>query len=326
MAQRHGEVDGWLDALLRNHSLPAWLQGEAPESDVVVSSRVRLARNLAGLRFPGAAGRRELLVALSHIRRHIPPEFEERSIIGEAERSLLIGSRLLSPGHVLDNSTRSVFVSRDRSASIMVNEEDHIRAQSVTGGLDVRAVGERTQALVNAIEGSLPAAAATGVGYLTTWPGNAGRGVRVGVMLHLGAMALRQKRPAVPEGIAIRGLLGEGSRGLGGFVQVSVTQRPPSDLLDYARVLIDTERELREGIEVGDPLEGLEEGELTTERAVEVVSRLRLEAALGGERSVRDFDALLAVLDMREGLAASLTRSNLIHRFLETSLPWQRPA
>ena len=331
MSRRYGEVESWLDALLRNHTLPAWLCGDAPDSDVVLSSRVRLARNLAGLPFPGACSRKQLLVVTDHVRKALPPEFEEKSIIGDAERSLLIGSRLLSPGHALDSATRSVFVAPDRSASVMVNEEDHLRIQSVSAGLNTVAAGVRSLAIADGIGALLPMAVASDRGYLSAWPGNAGKGRRVGVMLHLGAMALRKKRPVVPDGFAIRGLLGEGSRGLGGFVQVSATQRSERELLDYVRVLIDNERRARETMELpeADALAKLngDEEDLSIEKAVDLISQLRLCAAVdrNAEKSPRDFDALLAVLDLRSqtGRTTSLKRRSLIRRFLELSLPWQ---
>jgi protein arginine kinase len=330
VAQR-SEVDAWMDALLRNHRLPTWLSGDAPESDVVVSSRVRLARNFAGLPFPGAATRRQLLVVTANVRRILPPEFEERSLVGDAERSLLIGSRLLSPDHALDSVTRSVFVAQDRSASVMANEEDHLRIQSVAGGLDTVSAGKRTQALADGVAQHLPMAATADRGYLVAWPGNAGKGMRIGVMLHLGALAIARKRPVVPDGFALRGFLGEGSRGLGGFVQVSSTQRSERELLDYVRVLIENERKARETTVFSDAeaLSDLKsEEELSAEKAVEVVSKLRLRAALDRHpsRSIRDFDALLAVLDVRsfDGQSASLKRRSLICRFLELSLPWQQ--
>ncbi len=319
-----------MDALLRNHALPAWLQGEAAESDVVISSRVRLARNLAGLPFPGACSRRQLLVVLHNVRRTLPMEFEERSIIGEAERSLLIGSRLLSPNHVLDNATRSVFVSRDRSASVMVNEEDHIRVQSVTGGLALDAAAARTQSLADGLGGVLPMAHAPGTRFATAWPGNAGEGKRIGVMLHLGAMALNRRKPDVPEGFALRGLLGEGSRGFGGFVQVSTTQRALGELLDYVGVLIEAERAARQKLDRSavdqNVVEAEEDEEMPLDKAVDQVSRMRLRAAIDpGDRTPRDFDALLAVLDLRstDGQSASLKRRSLIRRFVEFALPWQ---
>jgi len=324
-----------MDALLRNHTLPAWLQGDAPESDVVISSRVRLARNFAGLPFPGACSRRQLLVVLHNVRKTLPTEFEERSIIGKAERSLLIGSRLLSPNHVLDNATRSVFVSKDRSASVMVNEEDHVRVQSVTGGLALDAAAARTQALADGLGADLPMAQAPGIGFATAWPGNAGEGKRIGVMLHLGAMALNRRKPDVPDGFALRGLLGEGSRGFGGFVQVSTTQRSYEELLDYTTVLIEGERSARQEIDpatIDQSEAALEEPDeddgMPLDKAVDLVSRMRLQAALdrNAPRSSRDYDALLAVLDLRStvGESASLKRRSLIRRFLELSLPWQQ--
>jgi protein arginine kinase len=332
MSQRYEEVDHWLDALLRNHTLPRWLSDGAPDSDVVVSSRVRAARNLAGLPFPGACTRKQLLLVAHHVKDAMEKGFEERSLVGDAERSLLIGSRLLSPSHVLDSSIRSVYVSQDRSASVMVNEEDHLRIQSVCGGLSVALARTRTEGLAAWLSGKLPMAMTADRGYLTAWPGNVGSAERVGVMLHLGAMALKKKRPVVPKGFAIRGLLGEGSRGLGGFVQVSVTRRPEADLLDYVRVLIDSEREARANIDVkeADIFEELRgEDDLPTDKAVELVSKLRLRSALDGgfNRSPRDYDALLAVLDLRasSGESASLKRRSLILRFLQQALPWQRP-
>ena len=330
MSQPRAEVDLWLDALLRNHQLPSWLCGDAPDTDVVVSTRVRVARNLAGLPFPGASNRKQLLVVAANVRKSLPSDFEERTLIGDAERALLIGSRLLSPDHALDSVTRSLFVAKDRSASVMVNEEDHLRIQSVAGGLNTEAAGKRTEALAEGVGAQLPMAATADRGYLVAWPGNAGKGSRIGVMLHLGAMAVARKRPVVPDGFALRGLLGEGSRGLGGFVQVSATQRSERELLDYVRVLIDNERKARETTEFSeaDALDELHgDAELTTEKAVELVSKLRLRAALdrSAPRSPRDYDALFAVLDLRSasGQSASLKRRSLIRRFLELSLPWQ---
>jgi hypothetical protein len=213
----------------------------------------------------------------------------------------------------------------------MVNEEDHLRIQSVAGGLNTKDAGKRTLDLADHIATQLPMSATADRGYLVAWPGNAGKGMRIGVMLHLGAMAIARKKPVVPDGFALRGLLGEGSRGLGGFVQVSTTQRSERELLDYVSVLIENERKARETTEFSeaDALDELEgEEELTTEKAVELVSKLRLRSALthSGTRSPRDFDALLAVLDLRSqnGLSTSLKRRSLIRRFLELSLPWQQ--
>jgi hypothetical protein len=212
----------------------------------------------------------------------------------------------------------------------MVNEEDHLRIQSVAGGLNTKDAGKRTQDLADHLATQLPMSATADRGYLVAWPGNAGKGMRIGVMLHLGAMAIARKKPVVPDGFALRGLLGEGSRGLGGFVQVSATQRSERELLDYVSVLIENERKARETTEFSeaDALDELEgEEELTTEKAVELVSKLRLRSALthSAARTPRDFDALLAVLDLRSqnGLSTSLKRRSLIRRFLELSLPWQ---
>jgi protein-arginine kinase len=163
--------------------------------------------------------------------------------------------------------------------------------------------------------------------------GNAGRGVRIGAMLHLGAMALKRKKPVVPEGFAIRGLLGEGSRGFGGFVQVSTTQRGLEDLLDYVGVLVETERSARQELERCEideadvALTELDDDrEFSLDKAVDLVSRLRLRAAIDAsvDRTARDYDALLAVLDLRsqEGASTSLKRRSLIRRFVEFSLPW----
>jgi protein arginine kinase len=210
-----------------------WLKGTGPESDIVISSRVRLARNLH--RFPF------LTVASPQIRTEIEkfvrPRLEEVTLprrlaywsLGElspVERMLLVERHLISKEHAQNDGDRGVAVGGDEAISIMVNEEDHLRLQVIRSGLQLEEAYEEIDRMDSALEGSLNYAFSPRFGYLTACPTNVGTGLRISVMMHLPAAALSKQMDKVLQSLqrlnyTVRGFYGEGTQPLGDFYQVS---------------------------------------------------------------------------------------------------------
>ncbi|HLF92779.1 MAG TPA: protein arginine kinase [Planctomycetota bacterium] len=210
-----------------------WLKGTGPESDVVISSRVRLARNLH--RFPF------LTVATPQVRteieKFIRPRLEEskppRKLtywslreITPIERSLLVERHLISKEHAQADGERGVAVGAGESISIMVNEEDHLRLQVIRSGLQLDEAFEEIDGMDTSLEGQLNFAFHSRFGYLTACPTNVGTGLRISVMMHLPAAVLSKQMDKVLQSLqrlnyTVRGFYGEGTSPLGDFYQVS---------------------------------------------------------------------------------------------------------
>ncbi|NBX24601.1 MAG: ATP--guanido phosphotransferase [Planctomycetes bacterium] len=200
-----------------------------PQSDVVVRSRIRLARNLAGFPFVGRA---------SDAQRHEVMQLVTRASQGEGlawvnmaqtspeERQLLVERHLVSRHFAESPVPRTVGIDPGESLSVMVNEEDHLRIQTILPGLRLREAFDRAHAFDDAVEGRVDFAFSSRWGYLTACPTNVGCGLRVGVMLHLPGLRYtgemeRVKRAAKDMHLAVRGFYGEGSEAVGNLYQVS---------------------------------------------------------------------------------------------------------
>jgi protein arginine kinase len=210
-----------------------WLRGSGPESDVVVSSRVRLARNLRRFPFLTVAS----LPVRAEIERFVRPRLEDARLprrlsywslteISPVERTLLVERHLISREHAQQEGERGVAVGGDESISIMVNEEDHLRLQTIRSGLQVEEAYEEVDRMDTALEGSLNFAFHPKFGYLTACPTNAGTGLRISVMMHLPGVVLAKQMDKVLQTLqslrlAVRGFYGEGTQPLGDFYQVS---------------------------------------------------------------------------------------------------------
>ena len=210
-----------------------WLRGAGPMHDVVISSRIRLARNLAGVPFLSQCSedqQRELESRLQKdiLAAGIAPEvlYVDIGAAGELDRQLLVERHLISRQHAGASHPRGVAVSSDETSAIMVNEEDHLRIQVLRSGLDLAdAVGEIMR-MDDLLEARLDYAFHSRYGYLTACPTNVGTGLRVSVMLHLPALKMtgeieRAFRAAQDMRLAIRGLYGEGTEATGDFFQIS---------------------------------------------------------------------------------------------------------
>lgn len=297
---------------------PAWLASDAPDVDVCLSSRVRLMRNLAGYRFPHRASRvelREIADAAAGV-----GERSGLSVvrgISPAERDALLAGRLISPEFPAEAPGRAVLLDEDRRISILVNEEDHLRFQSLTGGTSLGAALRSLEAAFQPFDEGLAFAWSPRFGYLSSSPYNCGTGVRMSAMFHLAALANARRLPRVLRalqamGVASRGLFGESSKAVGAFVQISVTEPDPTPLQAAAEVLLQEERAERGRTPSGDLARNVERaiGFGIASRTASLADALRVLAWLrwgadaslpGCPASPRIVDAWLARMDPRSG-------------------------
>jgi protein arginine kinase len=210
-----------------------WTQAPAPKSPVVISSRIRLARNLEHLVMPQFQNDEQSQDVLELIRDAADPilqtenlAFYKISEMDPLDRQILVEKHLISPEHAQDQLRRAVIISEDEKDSVMINEEDHVRIQIFFPGLQLEQALNRANALDDLLERNLPYAFDETKGYLTACPTNLGTGMRASVMVHLPAMDMTQQTAAIFQtlfqvGLVVRGLFGEGSEAVGHFYQIS---------------------------------------------------------------------------------------------------------
>jgi protein arginine kinase len=210
-----------------------WLSGEAEESEMVLSSRVRLARNLDRRPFThGAAGHvlKEILdeskAALADCPALAGSLVLDVDEMPESDRMLLAERRLISRDMVKSYLYRSLVVLPDEQLGVMINEEDHLRIQSIAPGFSLPQAFERINALDSEIDSKLCYAYSEELGYLTACPTNVGTGLRVSAMVHLPGLVHNKDIGQVLDGLrnirlTVRGIYGEGSDIIGNFFQIS---------------------------------------------------------------------------------------------------------
>src|SRR3954452_24905931 len=210
-----------------------WLRGSGPMSEVVISSRIRLARHVAGppsLPRPPRHQRQALeqKVRETVLGARISNEtlYVDLDAAPELDRQLLVERHLISKPHAAAEGARGVAVGESETVSIMVNEEDHLRMQVLRSGLQLEEAWDQINRIDDALESKLDWAFHPRFGFLTACPTNVGTGIRVSVMLHLPALKLTGEiekvfRAAKELKLAVRGLYGEGTEATGDFYQIS---------------------------------------------------------------------------------------------------------
>lgn len=247
-------ADSWRRLVLSSMPSPAWLNPDAPHSDVVLSSRVRVMRNLAGYRFPHRASREELLSIQRLILASLADQpFAVHRHLTLAERDHLVGCRLMSPDFDYEGVGRAILLDSDRTTGVMVNEEDHVRLQTLTGGWSPENADQISGHVLDVLARRIDFAWSPPFGNLAASPFNAGEGRRLSAMFHLIGLAHTKRLPSVlralhAKGIASRGLFGESSRAIGAFVQVSITDSKKSDFLGAGDYLMREERTARQEV------------------------------------------------------------------------------
>lgn len=210
-----------------------WMINGLADNAVVLTSRIRLARNLRLLPFPGwatAEQRRlameQMLPAVQDLRQMKDAFAQSLSGLTAVQKQVLVERHLISREHAARTEGSAAVIERRQSLSIMVNEEDHLRMQSIRPGLNLRVAFDALSEVDDELQQRLPFAFDRKLGYLTTCPTNLGTGLRASAMLHLPALVISDQIGQVLNaigrmGLAVRGLYGEGTESLGNLYQIS---------------------------------------------------------------------------------------------------------
>ena len=208
-------------------------QQHGPNDRIVMSSRVRLARNLREASFPGWAKKPERVKILETILPAVSALPEMADSFAEAmdnltalDKQILVERHLISREHAAKNVGSGIVLNREESFCVMINEEDHLRMQALRPGFQIREAWNAIDRLDSTLEKKLNFAFDNELGYLTACPTNLGTGIRVSAMLHLPGLVLAEQiNPIIQSvnklGLAVRGLYGEGTEALGNIFQVS---------------------------------------------------------------------------------------------------------
>lgn len=298
-----------LESLVRGSG--EWLRGTGPESDIVISTRIRLARNLAAFPFtnrasPHQKGEIETLARERIGKLELTPQLAYWDVprLSSLDRQCLVERQLISRELAAAEGPRGVAVAPEETVSLMVNEEDHLRMQVMRSGFALSEAWQDIDHVDDLLEERLTYAFSEEFGYLTACPTNVGTGMRASVMLHLPALVLTKQiekvfRALQKINLAVRGLYGEGSRASGDFYQISnqvtLGKNEPAILKDISEVIpqiVNYERQARQAL-VRETKQALQDrvsrafGTLcsatmmTSEETMDLLSSVRLGINLG---------------------------------------------
>ena len=210
-----------------------WLKDTGPHSDIVLSSRIRLARNLDKLAFPHWANKKQSQQALETIKEALEGiEYLKKTVflkladLDSIDKQFLIERHLMSLEHAQKTDHKAVVIDEEEKLAIMINEEDHIRMQYMQSGFNLFEAWNNLSKIDDSLANTLHFAFLPDWGYLTACPTNTGTGMRGSVMLHLPALAMSGQINRVLAALAklsftTRGLYGEGTQATGNFFQIS---------------------------------------------------------------------------------------------------------
>lgn len=245
-------------------AVTGWMAAHGEHSDIVMSTRIRLARNLTGYLFPIAFNEEQAMEVDRAVAGALLDSgdtgytYTKMADLPALERQVLVEKHLISPQLAAPNRHGAVILSEDETISVMVNEEDHIRIQCIHPGLQLKAAYQQADQVDDQLEKELPYAFDEDFGYLTSCPSNTGTGMRASVMMHLPALTITKQIdriiPAISRlGMIVRGSYGEGSEAPGNVYQVSnqmtlgkTEQDIMEDLGNITSRLIAHERKSRE--------------------------------------------------------------------------------
>ena len=215
------------------HTSGEWLKGEGSFSEVVISSRIRLARNISKIPFPQWAKKADREKALNLVKEAVSKSpslktglFIELDQLPLLDREFLAERHLISQEQTKGGGERAVIIGDKEIVGIMVNEEDHLRLQVISSGLELEEAWQISDKIDRELERNLNYAFSSKWGYLTACPTNTGTGLRASVLMHLPALAFSQEinrllQAVAKLGLAVRGLYGEGTQAIGNYFQIS---------------------------------------------------------------------------------------------------------
>ena len=293
-----------------DRAISPWMQEGGPADDIVLSTRIRLARNLSEDPFPLVASSEALKKVSHHVTEALQGEtishYEDLQYLALTDLSTLdtralVEKHLISP-YLFEHSAHSgVLLSANEQLSIMINEEDHLRIQLYFPGLQLEEALSEAFLVDDAIESKLNYAFHEKYGYLTTCPTNVGTGLRASVMVHLPALSMTKKLqkmiPAINQlGLVVRGIYGEGTEALGNIYQVSnqvTLGRTEKDIIDNLSSVITKLIEHERAVRVM----------LTKQSGVELEDRIyRSYGTLKYSRLIESKEAAKCISDVRLGI------------------------
>ncbi|WDV45450.1 protein arginine kinase [Clostridiaceae bacterium M8S5] len=309
-----------------------WLKGSGSDKDVVISSRIRLARNLKDYNFPHRLKGDTSTEIINKIKDIIGGEkgllngygFHVLKSMSDIQKNAYVEEHLISKG-LVDNSARSAFaISRDEKKVVMINEEDHIRLQVILPGFNLLEAWKICNEIDDIFERKLDYAYDENLGYLTSCPTNVGTGIRVSAMVHLPCLVLTKQINKILQavsqiGVTIRGLYGEGTDILGNIFQISNQITLGETEEEIIRMIKNTvlqilskERISREMI--------LSKGRIAVEDKV-----FRALGILKNARIVGINDAMKLLSDIRMGCAMGLIK-DLDYYTINKLMIWVQPS
>ena len=250
-----------------DQAISPWMQEQGPDHDIVLSTRIRLARNFSNVPFPLMADKEKLQIVSNWVKEHFNYrsfttyknlEYFDMADVQPLEKQVLVEKHLISPLLAERKSQSGVLLSENEQVSIMINEEDHIPLQLYLPGLQLERGLEEAFKIDDWLEEKIDYAFDPDRGYLTSCPTNVGTGIRASVMMHLPALTLtgkvRKMLPAIHQlGLVVRGIYGEGSKAHGNVYQISnqvtlgrTEEDIIQDLHSVVKQLINHEREARQ--------------------------------------------------------------------------------
>jgi len=297
-----------LDRIM-NEAISPWMREEGPDSDIVLSSRVRLARNLRDYQFPTMLTNEEA-EQIIHVfqenfaNQKVEPfggfELLQMNRIQPLQRRVLVEKHLVSPD-LVGTEYGACLLSENEQVSIMLNEEDHIRIQCLFPGLQLTEALHSANQIDDWIENQIEYAFDEQVGYITSCPTNLGTGLRASVMIHLPALVLTGQMKRIVQainqlGLVVRGIYGEGSEALGNIFQLSnqmtlgkSEEDIVEDLKSVVQQLIQQERTARESI--------------MKNSSIELEDRVyRSYGVLANSRLIESAEAATCLSDVRLGI------------------------
>lgn len=246
-----------------------WYDESGINGDVVISSRVRIARNLENIKFPQAMTLEEselvnnkVIRAIERADEHANYDYFKIKGLSPLDRHVFVEEHLISPNLIKDFNRSSFFLKKDGKATIMVNEEDHLRIQTLMMGLKLDECWSLCSQIDDSLEETLDFAFDEKFGYLTSCPTNTGTGLRASAMIHLPSLvytgyANNIFRAVSQIGLTVRGLYGEGTSALGNIFQISnqttlgeTEEEIIQKLKNVVIQIIDKEREMRNNLAV----------------------------------------------------------------------------
>ncbi len=230
-----------------------WLRGTGPNSDIVMSSRVRLARNIENLPFTHWCNKKQEKEAMELLHGAVSSNdllktgpFVRMAEIDDVDKQFLLERHLISREHIVHPEFKAVVIGDKEVISVMINEEDHLRIQVMQSGFNLQECWRIANRLDDLLQKRVGFAYHSEWGYLTACPTNAGTGLRASVMLHLPSLVMTKQINRVLQaitklGMTARGLYGEGTEAEGNFFQISnqITMgSPEEDIIDNMERII----------------------------------------------------------------------------------------